>query len=112
MNELCVKEYNSCKCERCKVKTSYEHTEKKLSMINAEYNSVSKQYHKYLNGIYNKVGYGGRIKVNSDYDIKSKRLWIKMQDADNKTKRLIYKLTSLERTMDLYEEDDYYSVSL
>jgi len=110
MSMMCIREYESCKCERCRIKASYERTEKKLSLFNNEYNRLSIQYRNYLDKIYKRVGYGSRIKVNSDYDTKSKRLWTQMQDADNKGQRLIYRLTSLERRMDLYKEDDYYGV--
>lgn len=104
MNELCVREYSSCKCERCKAKSLYEKTELRLSTINVIRNRLGQQYSYHLGKIYDKVGAKAwRLKIDHNYDERSKALWVKMNDLDKRANRLIYKLNSLERTIDLYE---------
>ena len=107
---MCIKEYDSCTCKRCRLDSSYEKTEKKLTLLANEYNKASKQYHSHLGKIYDKVGVKSwRTTIDHNYDDISKALWAKMEESDKMSKRQIYRLNSLERKLDLINEDEYYS---
>jgi len=109
--KMCIKEYGSCTCERCRLNSSYEKAEKKLTLLANEYNKVSKQYHSYLGKIEEKHprGFSYSIKIDNNYDEKSKAIYAKMKELDTMSQRQIWRLTSLERKLDLINEDEYYS---
>ncbi len=112
---MCTKEFdsemrNDCRCERCRLNTSVDKVEKKFSLLADEYNKISKLYHNHLGKIYDKVGVKSwRIKIDNNYDEKSKSLYSKMKDLDKMLDRQRWRLTSLERKLELIDEDDYYS---
>lgn len=108
---MCIKEYDSCTCERCRLDSSYENTEKKLTLLAKEYNELSEQYHSHLSKIYEKHprGFSYSVKVDNNYDEKSKSIYARMKELDKLSQRQIYRLNSLERKLDLINEDDYYS---
>ncbi len=109
--KMCIKEYGSCTCERCRLNSSYEKAEKKLTLLANEYNKLSKQYHSHLGKIYEKHprGFNYSVKVDNNYDEKSKALYSKMNELDKMSQRQIYRLNSLKRKLDLINEDRYYS---
>jgi len=108
---MCTKEYDhDCRCERCRLKSSYEKAEKKITLFANEYNKLSKQYHSHLGKIYDKVGVKSwRIKIDNNYDEKSKSIYAKMRYLDKMSQRQVWRLNSLERKLELINEDKYYS---
>ncbi len=116
MEQMCIKEFDSemrydCKCERCRLTTSVENTEKKLTLFANEYNKLSEQYHSHLGKIYEKHprGFSYSVKVDNNYDEKSKAIYARMKELDKMSNRQIYRLNRLERKLDLINEDEYYS---
>lgn len=109
--KMCIKEYGSCTCERCRLESSYEKTEKNLTLFANEYNKLSEQYNSHLSKIYEKHprGFSYSVKVDNNYDEKSKAIYARMKELDKLSQRQIYRLNSLERKLDLINEDDYYS---
>ncbi len=112
---MCTKEFdsemrNDCRCERCRLTTSYEKTELRLSVLNIVRTRIGQQYSNYLGKIHDKVGVKSwRIKIDSNYDEKTKKLYAKMKDLDKRANRQIYRLNRLDRKLDLINEDEYYS---
>ena len=119
---MCVKEYdsemrNDCSCERCRVEAQIKRLENKIDIVHDIYNKASGEYHTYLNELHHKVGvfssisYSKQPKINNEYDAKSKKLWETMKESEGKSRKLIYRLASLERQLDLINEDEYYANS-
>ncbi len=115
MEQMCIKEFDSemrydCRCEKCRLESSYEKVELRLSVLNIVRTRIGQQYSNYLGKIYDKVGVKAwRIKIDSNYDEKTKKLYSKMKDLDKRANAQIYRLNSLERKLDLINEDEYYS---
>ncbi len=114
--KMCTKEYDSemrydCRCERCRLTASVEKVEKKLTLFANEYNKLSEQYHSHLSKIYEKHprGFSYSVKVDNNYDEKSKAIYARMKELDKLSQRQIWRLTRLERKLDLINEDEYYS---
>lgn len=110
---MCLEGFEKCKCERCKIKTSYIKADQKLGELNKDFMKAQKNYKDYLEMIRTKLGSKAdrfsfnSLKVNSDYDQTSKKLWLKYKEADQKCQKQIYRLNSLERKADLYEVNLY-----
>lgn len=112
-NTMCTKEYDSemrddCKCKKCLLVRRIKTLEQSIDKEHGIYNKASRQYHDYLNKIYNKSDYSWRVKINSNYDEKSKRLWNIMEVSEKKSKPLVYRLIGLERRLEDIEENEHF----